>query len=154
MLSHEDVKVSSINVTAVRPEPEDLRRLRFLEANERVPSQERYYIAKIYMDKPLPPTAMAPDFYVGDEQIPKYAGFKGGIYFKVHDPRFLQRNAGKTLRFTLDGTTFHDTGVTLPRFEAASGAEHGFSAERRDAGVHGRAGETLPLPTKAEVLKQ
>jgi hypothetical protein len=85
---------------------------------------------------------MAPDFYVGDEHIPVYGGFKGGIYFKVHDPRFFERNVNKPIRFTIDGTSFYDTGVTLPQAEA-SGLPDAIEGNVRSA-----------LPTKAQVLRQ
>jgi len=154
VISHEDVEVSSMSVTAVRPETEDMRRLRLLEADEGVRTGGYYHVAKVYLRKLLPPTAMAPDFYVGDERITKYNGFRGGIYFEVHDPRFLERNAGKPLRFTIDGTTFHDTGVTLPRSEppptSAPGVPAGLAREVRDKEVV----DPAALPTKAEVLRR
>jgi hypothetical protein len=139
MISAKDVRVSSMQVAAVHPEVEDKERLQFMETDSGVPSPGCYYIAKIYLEKPLPATAMAPDFYVGDEHIPEYSGFKGGIYFKVYDPRFFERNAGKPVRYTMDGSSFHDTSVKLPQPPVDAGADEAKASS---------------LPTKAEVLRK
>ena len=39
--------------------------------------------------------------YVGEERIPKYFEYPGGIYFTTADPKFFADHRGKPLRFSL-----------------------------------------------------
>ncbi len=151
------VKVTSATVTAVQPERADVRRLDYLRTTSNAAVESYYHIVKLYLQDPLPEAADAMQLFVGEEDIPKYNGFIGGLYFKVYDPGFFERHTGDTIYVSLDGATRVDTGAVLPQ---------------RPAGRAGRAAPTLPsaraaapasrfdeqaestLPTKSDVLRQ
>ncbi|WP_089718997.1 hypothetical protein [Candidatus Entotheonella palauensis] len=150
-------RVTSATVTAVRPERADRRRLDHLRSTSNTAVEDHYFIVKLYLESQLPAIADAIRLYVGQEEIPKYNGFIGGLYFRVYDPGFFEQHSGEAIYVSFDGSTRIDTGVVLPR---------------RPAGQARRTAATLPgpriaalenplddsaesgLPTKSEVLGQ
>ena len=51
--------------------------------------------------------------YVDDFRIPKYWGYKEGVFFKIFEPQFFQDHRDQSLRFSLNGVDFVDTGLKL-----------------------------------------
>lgn len=107
------MKATSVQVDAVRPEPSDSRQLEFLRNDRVVPVEEHYFIVKVFLDQPLSPSAEAPRLFVGDEEVAKYHGFDGGVFFKIYDPSFLVRHKDHPISFDFDDVRV-DTGVKLP----------------------------------------
>ena len=107
-------KVKSVEIAMVQPEAADVRRLAHLRAISNAALDPVLYLVKVYLDKPLPATGTGYALYVGDERIPKYTAFLGGIYFKVHDPGLLDAHWGKPLRFSTDMETFVDAEANFP----------------------------------------
>ena len=71
------------------------------------------YVVKVKLKTKPPVTSMAWALYVDDVLIPKYWEYKDGIYFTVLDPQFFSDHKGKRLRFSQNGTDFHNTGMKL-----------------------------------------
>jgi hypothetical protein len=140
------MNATSIQVAAVRPEPADSRRLEFLRNDRGVPAEDHYFIVKLFLARPLPRVAEATRLFVGDEEVAKYHGFAGGIFFKVYDPGFFDRHEGQPISFSLDDVRV-DTGVKMPGRPAPPTA----AAATEDSST---AAAGPRLPTKAEVLRQ
>lgn len=71
------------------------------------------YLVRIELDTVPEPTSTGWALYIDDFRVPKYWEYKDGIYFKVYESQFFADHAGGTLRFSSDGTTFIETGLTL-----------------------------------------
>lgn len=107
-------KVKNVEIAMVRPEAADVRRLAHLGAISNVALAPVLYLVKIYLEEPLPAMGTGYALYVGNERIPKYTAFLGGIYFKVHDPGLLEAHRGKPIRFSTDMETFADAAANFP----------------------------------------
>jgi hypothetical protein len=81
--------VTSIEIVPVQPDPADRKILAFQRAHTARPLEHVAYVVKIFLAEVLPPTGAGFALYLGQTPIPRYSGFDGGIYFTVHDPRFL-----------------------------------------------------------------
>lgn len=157
MSTQNTIKVTSVKVVAVQTERADIKRLEFLRTSENISVEDRYYIVKVYLEKQIPVSAETLRLYVGREEIPKFGGFSGGLYFKVYEPQFFENHAGDSLCFSPDGRMFFDTGAVLPRKPAV------LRAGPRAVLPSGRFAAAAPtlddaakqsLPTKQEVLRQ
>jgi hypothetical protein len=106
-------KVAAVEVVATQPTDADRSVLAHLSTRAPAPLQEVTYIVKIKFEEMPPVTSQGWALYVKDERVPKYWAYKDGIYFKIHDPKFLAEHQGAALRFSLDGVHFIDTGKKL-----------------------------------------
>ena len=59
---------------------------------------------------------MAINLYFGDERIPEYASFDGGVYFKVYEKDHLLKLYGKPVRFVYAGKEY-ELGASFPARE-------------------------------------
>ena len=151
------VKITSITVTAVQPERADTRRLDYLRATANVPVENHYYIVKLYLETPLAESGDMIRLFVGQEAIPKYSGFIGGLYFKVYDPEFFDQHEGDTIYVSIDGSTLTDTHAVLPPRPRLRALRAGTDLPRNRAlssAIDREASDEVSLPLKDDVLKQ
>ena len=132
-------KITSVEVVAAQPIEADRAAIAQLSAEAKKPLPEVAYVVKVQLKSKPPATSMAWALYVNDALIPKYWEYKGGIYFTVLDPQFFADHKGKRLRFSHNGTDFHDTGMKLAAPPAAA--------------VSKSKGKVARLPLQADVLK-
>ena len=138
--------VREVQIVPVQPEAAERRTLDFRRRQDAVELEDMVFLVKIYLEQPLKPTGAGYALYLGDDRVQKYSAFKGGLYFNVYDPRFLQQRAGAPIRFTIDDRDFIDTGVRLPALQIPGATEfRALSAMKRD---------DRRLPTKLEALRQ
>ena len=109
-----------MDVIATQPTEADRGALAHLSASANAPVQEATFIVRIALEEMPPATSQGWALYVKDERIPKYWAYQGGIYFKVFDPNFLAEHEGESLRFSLDGVEFVDTGKKLTKRKAST----------------------------------
>ena len=116
MIGPESVKVSSVELVAVRPEGHDLERVRFLRGQAQVaaPPREAMFVAKVTMPVRPVVTSEAFELYVGDTQVEKYFGYRNGVYFKIYDTSFLAKHSGAPIRIGIPGVGKVETGVRFP----------------------------------------
>src|SRR5262245_37036814 len=95
-------KIRSVEIVAARPEAADQRRLAHLQATTNRAVEPVMYVVKVYLDQPLPATGSGFSLFVGNERIGKYTAFPGGVYFKVHNPGFLESHRGEPVRFSAE----------------------------------------------------
>jgi hypothetical protein len=128
-------KATAVEVVAAQPTEADRAALAHLRARDNKELAEVAYLVKVRFESMPTATAHGWALYVDGYRVPKYWAAKDGIYFKVFDPAFFAEHDGHTLRFSMDGTTFIDTGLKLekPKPHAVPSAP--------------------PLPTQADVLK-
>ena len=142
-------QVTQIEIVATQPQPADLRVLAHLRATQTSDLNNITYIVKINLSSPLPATSAGFVLSVGDYRISRYAAFPGGIYFKIHDPHFLEEHGGEAIQFAVDGMAPQATGYQLP----ASATNLPTTAEL----IMPRSAEAEPvpadLPTQEEVLR-
>jgi hypothetical protein len=131
-------KVVAVNVIATQPTDTDRSVLAHLSARGNAPQENVVFIVKIEFEEMPPATSHGWALYVKNERIPKYWAYKDGIYFKVYDPHFVVEHAGESLRFSLDGVDFIDTGKKLPSRKPKS---------------QGGGKATANLPLQSDVLK-
>jgi hypothetical protein len=131
-------KIAAVEVIASQPTEADLGAIAHLSARAGAPLPEVAYLVKIAFEEMPPVTSQGWALYVNDERIPKYWAYKDGIYFKVFDPSFLAEHNGQSLRFSLDGVHFIDTGKKLVNLKP--------KAQRA-------AQAAAKLPLQADVLK-
>lgn len=132
--------VTGVDVVGTRPKPADLQRINFLNGGAADSDAGVTYVVRIKLDDAeLALTGQGFSLYVGDEPVEKYAGYPGGVYFKVYSPSFFEQHGGKEIRLSVDNETFHGTGQVLP---SSPGVDALASPDDRDA-----------LPTQEEVLQ-
>ena len=90
------------------------------------------YVVKVKLKTKPPVTSMAWALYVDDVLIPKYWEYGDGIYFTVLDPQFFSDHKGKRLRFSQNGTDFHNTGMRLAAPSARQRYRHPKASSRPD----------------------
>ena|SRR5215471_16219519 len=71
------------------------------------------YLVKLVFETLMEPTGHGWMVYVGDDRVSQYGEYAYGIYFTVIDPQFFQDHQADTVRFSLDGIDFADTGFKL-----------------------------------------
>jgi len=145
MPASEFPSVASVEVIPTQPKPADVRNIEHIAATEKVSLGSVAYVVKINLERSLPATSLGFELYLDDYRVRKYWAFKGGIYFKVYNPRFFAKHGGKQLRFCLAGKDCRDTGVRLPPTTPLAPA----SDKARAA-----TAATSSLPTQDEVLNQ
>jgi hypothetical protein len=132
--------VTGVDVVGTRPKPADLQRINFLNDGAADAGAAVTYVVRIKLDDAeLALTGQGFGLYVGDEPVEKYAGYPGGVYFKVYSPGYFEQHGGKEIKLSVDGETFHDTGQRLPGSPEVDALA---SPDDRDA-----------LPTQEEVLR-
>jgi hypothetical protein len=129
-------KAVAIEVVATQPTEADREVIAHLKARDNKGIPEVAYLVKIRFETAPVATSQGWALYVNDQRIPKYWGYKDGIYFKVFDPQFFDDHHGEPLRFSLDGTELVDTGLKLEKPKATA---------RKTV----REGAKLPSQTKA-----
>jgi hypothetical protein len=129
----------AVEVVATQPSDTDREAIAHLSARDSKALEDIAYLVKIRFEEMPAPTGQGWALYVDDQRIPKYWGYTEGIYFKVLDPQFFVDHDGGPLRFSLDGTNFIDTGLTLkfdvPKAKPRKGAR-----------------AATPVPTQADAL--
>ena len=135
--------VTSVEAISIQPEQADMKKLTYLRTHMKRSMDDAYTIVKLFLSEPLPMGAESPRLYVGDEEIMKYGGFAGGIYFKVYDPQFFEQHSGDAIYSSTDGYTLLDTGHTLPLAPSSPTTEDVATVVQAKS-----------LPTKREMLGQ
>ena len=105
-------KEKAVVFSEIKPTSADLKKIgRMREAKARDGKQvaaknspKQIYLVKIFVE--IPSTSMAIDLYMGDERIPEYASFDGGVYFKVYEQDHLLKLYGKPVRFVYSGKKY------------------------------------------------
>ena len=105
----EPPKVAAVEVIAAQPTETDRAAVAHMGAAE----PKAVYVVKVKLKAKPPVTSMAWALYVNDELVSKYWEYADGIYFTVADPQFFIRHQGKQLRFSQNGTDFHDRNPLL-----------------------------------------
>jgi hypothetical protein len=131
-------KAVAVEVVAARPSEADRATIAHMSAHLNRPIRDQVYLVKVRLEALPPATGLAWALYLDDYRVPKYFAYKDGVYFKVHDPQFLAEHDGQSLRFSLNGTQFVDTGLKL---------------EKTRAVVEAAALAKTPLPEQTEALK-
>jgi hypothetical protein len=141
----DSTKIMSVKVVAVEPEQSDVSRLEHLR-NEVEPKLENViFLVKIYMSGiPISGTGMS--LFIGDEKIPKYWPFNGGVYFIIYEPEFFVKHKHSFIGFSLDGDITVKKSVSqIPEPQYAPAAKT-FSLLAMNAASHST------LPTKRAAL--
>lgn len=138
MIELKPPKVTAVEVHATQPTDGDRSTLARLAERSAEPLPDVVYVVKIAFESMPPVTSEGWALYVGEERIPKYWAYKGGIYFKVFDSDFLANHNGEAVRFSLDGATFVETGKKLINLKAKA-------LQAAKAAVN--------LPTQTDVLR-
>lgn len=131
-------KAVAIEVVAAQPTESDKKVIAHVGDVTSRSLDEAVYVVKVRFEQMPPVTSSGWALYVGDYPVPKYWGYKNGIYFKIFDLQFFVDHQGQALKFTRDRKTFIDTGLKL-----------GGSS----AGARARGAKTIDLPLQSEVLK-
>lgn len=110
----------AVEVAAAQPIEADAAAMAATE-RRRGQASPAVYLVMVRLAAVPPATGSGWALYVGDLRIPKYWQYLVGIFFKIFDPSFFSEHAGKPLRFSADtGTTFAETGLTMPAAEVVS----------------------------------
>jgi hypothetical protein len=130
-------QVTAVEVVAAQPTEADRATIAQLNRESGRALPEVAYLVKLRFKTMPPVTSQGWALYVGSLRIPKYWGYRHGIYFKVFDPQFLADHKGKKLRFSQNATDFIDTNMELTAPSAPPKAK----------------GKAARLPLQAVVLK-
>ena len=130
-------QVTAVEVVAAQPTEADRATIAQLNRESGRALPEVAYLVKLRFKTMPPVTSQGWALYVGSLRIPKYWGYRHGIYFKVFDPQFLADHKGKKLRFSQNATDFIDTDMELTAPSAPPKAK----------------GKAARLPLQAVVLK-
>jgi len=131
-------KIAAVEIIAAQPTEPDRSTIAHLSAQTGKGLDDVAYLIKVQFVQMPPVTSQGWALYVGDFRVPKYWAYKEGIYFKVFDPHFFTEHDGDALRFSVDGTSFVETGKKLVPPKAK------LQKATRDA---------TKLPSQEEVLK-
>jgi hypothetical protein len=131
-------KAVAVEVVAARPSETDRATIAHMSAHLNRPIRDEVYLVKVRLETLPPAAGLAWALYLDNYRVPKYFAYRDGVYFKVHDPQFLAEHEGQSLRFSLNGTEFVDTGLKL---------------EKTKAVVDAAALAKTPLPEQAAALK-
>lgn len=105
---------TGIDVVPARPGRADLRNLAWLRGTEPSPVPEQVYVVRIHVEGDLPTTGAGLELYLGDYRVRKFNPREGGLWFKVFNPRFFRKHAGRAVRVAVEGQAPRDTGLVLP----------------------------------------
>ena len=141
-------KITAVEVVAAQPTRAESAAIAHLSAKATRPLPQVAYVVKMRLKTKPPVTSMAWALYVNDVLIPKYWEYEDGIYFTVLDPQFFADHKGKRLRFSQNGTDFHDTGMKLAAPAAPAAAVSTPKGKKAAKGT-----EAAQLPPQADVLK-
>ena len=122
----------AVDVVAAQPTDADSSLIARLHPAVRRDVAPAAYLILVRLESVPPATSSGWALYVNDLRIPKYWQYKDGIYFKVYDPQFLADYGGKQLRFSLNGTEFIDTGLTLSAPEIITSPTEARELPRQD----------------------
>jgi len=130
--------VIEVEIVPAQPTDADSRAIAHLSSSGSKSLAPVTYLVKLRFESMPEATSHGWALYVKDFRIPKYWQYKEGIYFKVFDPQFFQDHQGQSIRFSLNGADFIDTGLKL----AAP-----------DADVQRSVTASTSLPVQEDVLK-
>jgi len=149
----EPPKITAVEVVAAQPTEADSVAIAHLSAQTNKSLPQVAYVVKVKLKTKPPVTSMAWALYVDDVLIPKYWEYGDGIYFTVLDPQFFSDHKGKRLRFSQNGTDFHNTGMKLaaPPLAAVS-TPKGKAARPKGKTARAKV-RAARLPLQADVLK-
>jgi hypothetical protein len=124
----------AVEVIAAQATEADIHLLAQLGAESDKASPGMAYLVRVQLKTVPEATSQGWALYVDDLRIPKYWGYREGIYFKVFDPQFFQDHKGGRLRFSQNGTEFTDTGLKLatPRAPAKKKASTSAQLPRQE----------------------
>ena len=145
-------EVTGVEVVAAQPTETDRIVMAHRSARLDEAPGDVAYVVKIKLKSRPPASSSGWALYVGDQLIPKYWEYSGGIYFTVVDPRFFTEHKGKRLRFSQNGVAFPNTGKTLSAAPAVT-TPTGDRTARASRRTARSARRPTALPTQAEVLK-
>lgn len=106
-------EVESVEVIAAQPKRADMKCLDVLRATTDSVVEDQVFIIKVLFKESPPITSMGLELYVGDQIIPKYWSLEKGIFFKVIEPEFLEKNAGSDISFATPDGERVATGIKL-----------------------------------------
>jgi len=142
-MSNPIVKVTGVKVVAVRPDPSDLRKIRYHAGMSHASIEEVTTVFKIYVESLPEPSGAGFELFVGERHIRKFSEFKGGLFFIVNDPEALRSLSGREVGIRMLGETeITRTGVHVPDIKPG----HELSASLAKSKKY--------LPTKQEVLRE
>ena len=131
-------KVVGVEVVAAQPTDADSAAIAHLSSSGSKSLPAVTYLVKLRLESLPEATSHGWALYVNDFRIPKYWQYREGIYFKVFDPQFFQDHQGQSIRFSLNGADFIDTGLSLAV---------------PDSGVRRAVTTSTSLPIQEDVLK-
>lgn len=146
-------KIAAVEVVAAQPTEADSVAIAHLSAQTSKSLPQVAYVVKIRLKTKPPVTSMAWGLYVDDVLIPKYWEYEDGIYFTVLDPQFFSDHKGKRLRFSQNGTDFHNTGMKLAAPPPAEVSTAKATAARGKGKAARAKRKAARLPLQADVLK-
>jgi hypothetical protein len=106
-------KVIGVEVVAAQPTDADSAAIAHLSSSGSRSLPPVTYLVKLRFESMPEAASHGWALYMNDFRIPKYWQYKEGIYFKVFDPQFFQDYQGRSIRFSLNGADFIDTGFRL-----------------------------------------
>jgi len=101
----EAIRLNSYDI--VQLELKKPMRLRDSEGKEQ--SYDRAYLVTLKGTFPRD-QAIGFELYIGDYRIPEYGGTRDGLYFRIYDPKLLQRLEGKEFRYRFGSPEIHGFG--------------------------------------------
>jgi hypothetical protein len=108
-------KIVAVEVVASQPTDSDRSVMAHLKARDNTLLEDVAYLVKIQFEEIPPVTSHGWALYVGNERVPKYWAYKGGIYFKVFDPNYFVEHDGQLIQFSTDGVELIDSAKKLVR---------------------------------------
>ena len=129
-------KLRQIHTVRALPNPADNRSCDFIARREDIQLEPAVWLVALLLDRVPEPGGSTFFLHLGDYRVAKYWGFRGGIYFKVFNPRFFTKHGGKEVLFVAESGAVLRSGQRLPASPPRT-----FAA---DAGT--------ALPTQSEAL--
>ncbi len=91
------IRLESYNIVIMELKKPIIRK--DLEGNEQ--KYNRAYLVTLKGNFPRD-RALAMELFIGDYEVPEYGGTKEGLYFKIYDPRLVQRLEEKEFRYRFE----------------------------------------------------
>lgn len=71
------------------------------DAEGEVRTWEQAFMVRLALPEP-PAMGPAVDIFLGEERVPEFGGWEGGVYFWVYDPARLEELRGRTVSYQFD----------------------------------------------------
>lgn len=111
------ISIKAIEILPTVTLEEDVENINFINSVEAGFIEKTTYIVKIWLKEELPFSGISIDLYFNEYKVRKYFEFKGGIYFKVFNPRFFDKHSNKKIYFVIGNSEVIETEFKLPSFE-------------------------------------